>query len=295
MSYIAIKFGYVGKYFHGFQRQPRVKTVEGEIRKALQKIGIYDYSYASRTDKGVSALGNVLSFSEDVLPIPMEKMISYLNSTLPHMFFHSYAVREGDFNPRLASERWYRVVLPVVEGTGEKREDGEIRLGLHGKTVVVDRAMLESASRLFIGAHNFSFFSRREEGRNPVRTIHSVEVKLEERVWGLPPVLIFDIKGESFLWMMVRYVVGAIIETAAGRMKMEEIVSLLSPEETASRLKKPAPIPPNPLILMDVAYENLRFMKVSFEDLTVAYERFMESEAAWIEIWHGILTQVKSG
>ena len=68
---VAIKFAYDGKQFHGYARQPKLKTVEGELLKALVKHGFIEdikesiFRSASRTDKDVSALCNVVGFNTD--------------------------------------------------------------------------------------------------------------------------------------------------------------------------------------------------------------------------------------
>ena len=69
--YIAIKFAYDGRNFYGYARQPKLKTVEGELIKSLIKKEIIEntkkscFRSASRTDKGVSAIGSVVSFETD--------------------------------------------------------------------------------------------------------------------------------------------------------------------------------------------------------------------------------------
>ncbi len=105
---LAYKVGYFGENFHGSQIQPGVRTVQGEISRVLREEGIGEVvGMASRTDAGVSALGNVV-----VLKIGREIPLSWLNSLFDDIFFHGWARVPPDFNPRRARLRWYRYVYP---------------------------------------------------------------------------------------------------------------------------------------------------------------------------------------
>ncbi len=61
---IALKLAYLGDSYYGFQRQPDLVTVDSEVSAALRRIGVIngDFCYAGRTDRGVSALGQVIDF-----------------------------------------------------------------------------------------------------------------------------------------------------------------------------------------------------------------------------------------
>ena len=71
MRRVALKIAYIGSKFHGYQRQPNYRTVEGELLKAFFEAGVIEdtwkahYSVAGRTDKGVHSTGNVISFITD--------------------------------------------------------------------------------------------------------------------------------------------------------------------------------------------------------------------------------------
>jgi len=278
MSLLTLKFAYDGRKFYGFQRQLNQRTVEGEIRNTLKRIGINDYTYASRTDRGVSALGNVLVLSTDISP---NGIVAYLNSSLSDIFFHSYSVVDEDFNPRHANERWYRYILPTIEQNGENPA-----VLLNGTPISLNIERAKRAARLFLGYHDFSNFCRANEAKETVRRILNVDIRLEQRITGLPPFLIIDIRGESFLWMMVRYIVGAIFESAGGKREVEEIAHLLNKSAGLSSIRKPVPAPPEPLILMDVSYSGLKFQRaIEALKLVEGYAKFMNGEAAMFEVW----------
>lgn len=220
---VAIKFAYDGTCFHGYQRQPDVRTVEGEIIESLRRAGIVDdvigarFRSGSRTDKGVSAIGNVLAFDTD---FSLDEIIPAHNAYSRNVWFHSIAEAEDDFNPRTAAGRWYRYHL--------KRKEN------------IDA--LSEAARVFVGEHDFSSFSR---GRGDAqRTMDSVGIQQEGDF------TVIDIKGLSFLWQMVRKMVSAMERVEHGDLGLEEIRRALQGEELALK-----PAPPEPLFLMDVFHD----------------------------------------
>lgn len=285
MPRLALKFAYDGRKFTGFQRQPNVRTVEGDIRRTLveldaaiankrstedpttpgisytnrqdNEVNPFNYSYASRTDKGVSAMGNVLVLDSPKHP---KEIISYLNSRLSNIHFHSYALVDRTFNPRYAKERWYRYVIPTF-----KMERSALGILINGKLCTIDLDEIRTILKMFEGTHDFSRFSKLEPGKNPIRTIRSTSVQVEERILGLPPILTIDIKGESFLWMMVRHMIGYLFEsiTSGSRSEyLEHIWSLTDP--------KPFLVPPTPLILKDVVFPDVNF------HFTVPHSRILQ-------------------
>ncbi|MCK4718153.1 MAG: tRNA pseudouridine(38-40) synthase TruA, partial [Thermoplasmata archaeon] len=184
MTHYALKLAYPGKPFHGSQRQPEVRTVEGDVIHALQNIEAIegpdqcDFRAAGRTDKGVSALGNVFTFHSDMDP---KKLFLALDAVLKDICVRGYAEVGPDFSPRKARERWYRYLL---------RDEGH------------DVSAIKQAASLFEGYHDFSRFAKVEEDKNPMRRVHSVTITPS------PPYHVIDVRGESFLWNMVRRIVG---------------------------------------------------------------------------------------
>lgn len=230
MKKVALKIAYIGTDFYGFQRQPDQRTVEGELISSLKDTGLINdlkecgYSIAGRTDRGVHALGNVISFrtEEDV-------KINLINDLLPKSIriLGVTGVPFG-FKPRFAKSRHYRYIIP------------------HTQDMDLDK--IKSASRLLVGTHDFSNFSKRSE-RNPVRTVKSIETVIFEDL------LIMDITGESFLWNMVRKIATSLFKVGSGKLSIPEFQSFLDPLNCASI----APMPPEGLILIDTIYEGIKF------------------------------------
>ena len=204
-----IKFAYDGTKFNGFSMEKDSITVEGEINSVIKKFGIAERIYpSSRTDRNVSALGNVFGIKSDE---NIEKIFGILNSHIRNMVFYAYAKIDDNFKPRHARERWYRYYLL------DKNFDLE---------------EMNNKAKEFIGEHDFSGFSR-DDGRNPIRKIQGINIFKENDF------IIIDIRGESFLWNMVRRIIGFL---AYGKG---------DPFKKGSRYKVPA----ENLILMDVSYD----------------------------------------
>ncbi len=236
MRRVALKIAYLGTDFYGFQRQPGLTTVEGEILSALDDLGVVKdieqcgFGIAGRTDRGVHALGNVISF------LTQERIIiNQINDVLPRSIrILSQAKVPLNFKVRYASGRSYRYLMPI---------DPEIS----GVSEFNLKNMIE-ASKLLKGTHDFSNFSKRSE-RNPVRTIDEITIEQQQNS------IQIDVVGESFLWNMVRKMVTVLLDVGYGLIQPEEIDQYFDP-------KKELPIKPMPaegLILMDINYKDIEF------------------------------------
>ena len=230
----AFKLAYIGTDFHGFQRQPNFPTVEGELFKAFKKAGIMDdpeklhYSIAGRTDRGVHALGNVISLKTD-----SKATINQINYYLPSSIqIIGKAEVPFGFKPRYAEYRHYKYVF-FKDPFGEK---------------ILNLKKMQKASKILEGTHNFRNFSKRCE-RSPTRNVNELKVSQYKML------IVIDVIGESFLWNMVRKIVQVIIKIGMGEMDEKELSLLLNPDIVASI----TPVPPDGLILMDVKYKDVEF------------------------------------
>lgn len=246
MIRVALKLAYIGTGFYGFQRQPDLRTVEGELLKALNDLDIIpnlgqaNYSIAGRTDRGVHALGNVVSFRTRKMPI-----INQINDVLPNdiRILASAQVPMG-FKTRYAYRRHYRYIL------SKDRLDRDL-----------DIDKMKEAANLMEGTHNFINFSKRNE-RTPIRKVDHVIVKPRNKVF------IVDVIGESFLWNMVRKMMAVLLSVGRCEIEVADVQEYLDPENTPAI----TPMPPESLILMDVRYKGLQFNEDEY-----ARFRFRES------------------
>ncbi|MHC1636350.1 MAG: tRNA pseudouridine(38-40) synthase TruA [Candidatus Methanospirareceae archaeon] len=230
---VALKIGYIGTNYHGFQIQPDVPTIEGEIFKALKKLDILEdrkkanYSSSGRTDKGVHAISQVISFDTSHPKISPRM----LNSELPEDIF-AFAMAtpyEGFDARRDAISREYRYFL---------FNDG------------LDVEKMKEASKLFVGTHNFFNFSYGYSSEKAtIKRIYAID--MEER----GNFIVIDVKARSFLRMMVRKIVGALKMVGEGlkdEVWIEDLLELRLKERIEAA-------PAHGLILKDVVYRGVEF------------------------------------
>ncbi len=248
MKRLALKFGYNGAMFYGYQRQPGVRTVEGDIISACAKMHAFDdldraeFASASRTDRGVHAVGNVVAFNTDFDP---EELVDGLNATCRDILFHSYLTVSATFSPRRARMRHYRYLL-------------------YGQT---DKSALEKALAHFVGERDFKNFSK-SGARGRYRNIERIVTREGDNC------LEIDFYGRSFLHNMIRRVVAAAKSVADGRAEEEAIVAALG----GGRAKSFGLAPPQYLILMDIDY-GMKFIPVLLKG---------ENRDRWSESMHTV-------
>jgi tRNA pseudouridine38-40 synthase len=226
----AVKFAYDGTKFSGSQRQPRqnIRTVEGDIIDYLIKHQIINdhksskFQVASRTDTGVSALGNVLTFNSD---FTAKDILNILNSRVDDCWFYGICQVDENFKPRFAKSRWYRYYS--------------------FKDKKIDFEKLKSIIELFIGEHDFRNFAK-PGIENTLRTIDTIEIENRDR-W-----IIFDLKAPGFLWNQVRRLVSGWIQYAKGEIKREELEGAINNPDKSFDFGLAAA---EPLVLMDVEYD----------------------------------------
>ncbi|NJE42403.1 tRNA pseudouridine(38-40) synthase TruA [Thermococcus sp. GR6] len=230
---LALRIAYDGTAFYGFQRQPGLRTVEGEIIRALTKLGIIEdvessnFKGASRTDRGVSAFFNVVAF--DVASRPDLVRPEVLNFHLKDVWVLGTAEVPEDFHPRFwAKSKTYRYYL-IDAGFDEK-------------------AMRECA-KLFIGTHDFSAFARLEPHKNPVRELIRVDIIKRQGYY------IIELEGKSFLWEMARRIVNALRFCGLGILTGEEVERMLNGEY----FRKIPPARPEGLVLWRIEYKGIEF------------------------------------
>jgi len=226
---LALRIAYDGTAFYGFQRQPNLRTVEGELLGALRKLGIIadptssKFKGASRTDRGVSAFFNVVAFN----PTPEREGLAtpeVLNHHLRDVWVLGRAQVPDDFHPRFAAgPKTYRYYL--------------VDEGLEAGTMIECAEILE-------GTHDFSAFARLEPGRNPVRTINSIDLMQRRGYY------VIEVTGKSFLWEMVRRIANAIRFCGLGLLKPSKVGEMLS----GKYRRKIPPAPPENLVLWGIEY-----------------------------------------
>lgn len=257
---ILLRVAYDGTNYHGWQVQPNAKTIEGELNRVLtqltgEKIQV---TGASRTDAGVHALGNVAVF-DTASKIPAEKFSYALNQWLPEdIVIQSSLQVADDFHPRhcdCCKTYEYDILnrtfpLPAYRNTA---------YFLYGD---LDLDAMRRACQAFPGEHDFaSFCAAGAQVQTTVRTIYSLEV-LEQplAVTGRgvssqrspERLLTIRVRGNGFLYNMVRIIAGTLVEVGRGHIRSEEVEGIIA---ACDRAKAGPTAPARGLRLVEIKYD----------------------------------------
>jgi tRNA pseudouridine38-40 synthase len=212
---------YDGSEFAGWALQPRLRTVQGELERALRTVlgeqgedgEPLTVTVAGRTDRGVHAWGQVVSYRHEALDPPR------LNSLLPpDMAVLSCEPAGEAFDARRdAVGRTYCYRL-LARRTRDVFERGRALWWPRA----LDRSLLDQCAALLLGKHDFKAFT-------PTETEHT---RFERNVLGAEwrdhgDVLELWIEADSFLRHMNRVLVGTMLEVATGRSELEDFAELL--------------------------------------------------------------------
>ncbi|MHC4243426.1 MAG: tRNA pseudouridine(38-40) synthase TruA [Planctomycetota bacterium] len=237
---IKLTIAYDGTEYHGWQIQPGLRTIQGVITEAIQDLLGSEVRLfgASRTDAGVSALGQVGLIQIDS-PIPTENLARAITGRLPADIAVNEAVEvpQGFDLMGAVTNKLYRYTI----FTGQVRPVLKIRHCWHLHTKLNIAAMAEAA-KLLIGKKDFkSFASAADNRESSVRTIFRCDVTSEDK-W-----IYVDVEGDGFLYNMVRNIVGTLVDVGTGRWRPEKIDEIL---EAKDRTVAGQLAPPQGLCLM---------------------------------------------
>ncbi len=244
MPNLRVVLEYDGRAFHGWQRQPGLRTVQGVVEAAVSSIAgrPVKVAGAGRTDRGVHALGQVASFTTDRV-LPAESWRRALNALLPP----DVAAREvkpvpdGFHARRSARGKLYRYRIL----TGETRSPLEAGRCWHVRHPLDLRAM-RRAARALLGRRAFDSFALAGHGRrNTVREIRAIRLARRGE-W-----LTIEIEANGFLWGMARAIVGTLVEVGRGKTPAGRIPDIL---EARNRSAAGPAAPPEGLFLVRVLY-----------------------------------------
>lgn len=234
---------YDGTDFNGWQRQPSVRTVEGEIEKAFGQLFQFDVDITGqgRTDSGVHAKAQVAHVDLPPLFLP-DKIIHAMKGLLPKdISLYSLTHVKADFHSRFdAVGRCYQYNVLMRKSPLNRRYSWELPRQ-------PDVEILKELAEQIKGTHDFINFCV-PSGDGFQTTICTIkESKWKVKGEGLE----YLIEGNRFLRHMVRRLTGSMIHVATGRKERDEFDSLLKGEE---RRKKAYSAPARGLILSSVLY-----------------------------------------
>jgi tRNA pseudouridine38-40 synthase len=247
---------YDGTDFAGWQIQPGLKTIQGVLAEAIERITREEVivNGSGRTDAGVHALGQVANFLSES-PIPAANLVIALNDILPITIRVNSAeeVAEDFHSRKSAKAKTYRyrmvrssVCSPFVA-----------RYVYHHPWPLDEVAMCEAASQ-FVGEQDFTSFAavdpdrmkriaaEEEDGPTNIRTIYSSTIRREQDE------LVYEVRGSGFLHHMVRNLVGALLLVGKGTLLPQDMSRII---EAKDRSANPgATAPASGLALVSVEY-----------------------------------------
>jgi tRNA pseudouridine38-40 synthase len=238
---------YDGSGFAGWAAQPGMRTVEGTLAEGLRTVLRHPIklSVAGRTDAGVHASGQVVSFETEADLEP--QLVAYkATAVLPRdLALRRCVEAEGGFDARRDARSRsyeYRIVNDPVRSP--LRRHYEIYVARE-----LDLGLLQRTAELLRGTHDFRAFT-------PTRTYHvRFERIVSESSWEKSgDLLVYRVTADSFLYGMVRTLVGTMLEVADGTRDLASFESLLSGGE---RSEAGEAVPSKGLTLVGVGYENL--------------------------------------
>jgi tRNA pseudouridine38-40 synthase len=243
MSNYLMIVAYDGAPFHGFARQPGLDTVQGKIEAALAKILAAEVltSGAGRTDAGVHALGQVVSFRSDRVN-DVDDLRRRLNSICrPSIAIISAGEAPEGFDARFTAEaRTYEYGILTSEV-----HDPFARHTTWHFPHPLDHELMSKAAAALLGEHAFDSFGRVEEGRSPVRRVESIDVEQEGALTTI------RITANSFLQQMVRSIVGTLVQVGIGKIHPDDMGRILHARDRSQA----GPVaPPHGLFLVSVSY-----------------------------------------
>jgi tRNA pseudouridine38-40 synthase len=240
---IKLTYSYDGSEFFGFQRQPNLRTVQGEIEKVLKIVFKKDIDLVSagRTDRGVHAKKQVSNFFTDS-KIPVEKIKKILNELLPKdIMISSVEEMDEEYSSRFSAK--YRAYEYYI---GEEKNPFQSRY----VTFVTEKLDLEKLNKIaiaLVGRHDFSNFRLSDCASNTtIREIYNAEfTRVDEKTIKL------YVKGNAFLKSQIRIIVGTILAIYFEKKPGNYLVEMLN-NPTVHYSKIVAD--PNGLHLVDIGY-----------------------------------------
>jgi tRNA pseudouridine38-40 synthase len=238
---------YDGTDFHGFAAQPTVRTVAGVLNQALEKVlrRPVDVTCAGRTDAGVHAWGQVVSFDCDPT-VDTVRLGHALNGMLgPEVVVRSVDVVDARFDARFDA-RWRSYRYTVLNRPEPDPFRARYAWWVPGALAF---SSMQAAADPFVGTHDFASFCRAgPEGTTTEREIlDSQWVDLGDGLYR------YDIRGRAFCWQMVRSLVGTMADVGLGKRRAGEMMAVLRAKDRAAAGQV---APPHGLCLWEVGYDD---------------------------------------
>ena len=241
MRYL-VSITYDGSNFYGFERQPRKRTIQGELEKVLTKINKskVEIKGAGRTDRGVHAYDQKAHFDlkQDV---PLDRLLKAINSRLPgDMRINSIEEVDEEFHARFnCIRKTYKYYINTKEYDVLKNNY------IFNYNKELNIKSMREASKYLLGAHSYQVFVSGERD-NYDSIIESIDIKDNDGI------LEFTFIGKSFYRYMVRNLMGALLLVGENKIEPIQVKEMLDKKENIYHFKT---VPACGLYLMKVDYK----------------------------------------
>jgi len=262
---LRIDLSYDGTDFHGWAKQPSLRTVEGTLEGALTRIlrmESVSLTCAGRTDAGVHARDQVVHLDLDratlggivrssaVVPgdarvdAPVDALVRRLNGLLPHDVHIRRAAEAAEGFDARFSAIWRRYAYRIADAP--RLVDPLRRREVLARPRRLDLVAMNDAAAMLLGEHDFAAFCRRRSGATTIRSL--LELRWDRDEQGLA---VATVKADAFCHSMVRSLVGCLLEVGEHRQEpgWSRTVLLAGTRNPAVRVARP-----HGLTLEQVAY-----------------------------------------
>ncbi|MGQ4553611.1 tRNA pseudouridine(38-40) synthase TruA [Dermabacteraceae bacterium CCM 9519] len=259
---IRLDLAYDGTGFHGWARQPGLRTVQGELEKALGVLLRSEVSVtvAGRTDAGVHSRGQACHFEVEraawlALPgrsdrRPGEALVSRLAAVLPDdIAVHAAREVPEGFDARFSAiSRTYRYRISDRLDLRDPMRRDVLR---HRR--VLDVARMHEAAQALLGEHDFLSYSKPREGATTIRTLLRCDFERPEGDRADAGLVVATVQADAFCHHMVRSIVGEMMAVGEGRRPVSHPAEILAACSREGALSAPM-APPQGLTLEAVEY-----------------------------------------
>lgn len=243
MSVYRLEIAYDGSRFRGYARQEGQRTVQSELEEALSTYlkTTVSTAVAGRTDAGVHARGQVVSFAHEG-EVDVDRLRRGLDGLVgPEISLRRVEVAPDDFNARFSALwRRYRYLLDMGVSADPLTRGFVWHVGRS-----LDLAAMMEAAKAFVGEHDFSAFCRSMEGKSNIRRVSELSLVEEGQtvtIW---------IQANAFCHQMVRSIVGYLYDIGRGFSDGALVVEVIA---SGDRSRVATVAPPHGLTLWEVGY-----------------------------------------
>ncbi len=245
MPNVMLIMEYDGGAYFGFQKQPNLPTIQGELERVLSDLVFLESPIycAGRTDAGVHARGQVINFRASTR-VPINRLPAALNARLPSdiVIKHGEVVPDDFHARKSALKREYRYYIhnaPHPPAIG--------RQYCYHYPLKLDIRTINQGMDLIKGIHDFSSFCRVEEGKSYHREIYEASCQVFNDY-----LVVIRVVANAFAYMMMRMLCGSLLEVGRGRWSVPYFHEVLQSRDNS--LSAPA-LPPHGLVLERVYYQ----------------------------------------